>query len=186
MVPAQIDFWPPALSSVPVAVFQLLILLPVCTGQEKTTIINAPSTPTAPFFFIWWWFLTGSKVFFFFYDFHWINFLSCKTCFGSSGSKTPNPASCCRETTGVICVLSECITDSDTKRERRRRWGVCVCGEGQEEKWITWTSTLSLSFLLSFSNTHTLTHTLHYRAWLTCFDFPVFLSLSFARSLLAF
>lgn len=37
------------------------------------------------------------------------------------GPETPNPPSCCWETTPVICVLSECITDGDVRARERER-----------------------------------------------------------------
>lgn len=138
------DFWPLARSATvshqTVMLFrlafpQLLILLHACTGQQKTGKINAP-TPFSPCppFFIWWWLLTGSEGCFLRLPLA-INFLSWKTFLAPSGSKAPNPPFCCWETTPVICVLSECIMDSDMERqrEREREWEKRERGGGVKE-----------------------------------------------------
>lgn len=100
------------------------------------------------------------------------------------GPETPNPPSCCWETTPVICVLSECITDGDVRaseREREtQRWERNLSWRAwkkEMEKKIYYMHIYSAPFFFHALSPYK--HTLHCGARLTCFDTPSSLSLSF-------
>lgn len=98
------------------------------------------------------------------------------------GPETPNPPSCCWETTPVICVLSECITDGDVRarereRERRRDERGTLAGERGRKRWRRkYTIRTSTPAPFFFHALSPYKHTLHCGARLTCFDSPSSLS----------
>lgn len=89
--------------------------------------------------------------------------------FGSIRVQNPSPPSCCWETTPVICVLSECIIESDMERERKREALAGEKGKNERERkrevgvhkekllhaHLLWLSLFLTLFLSKYTHLHT-------------------------------